>query len=172
MFHYFIFLELLHHMCLLYHMPLTISKCFLTCFKIIFRLSSFHIFYGFHLFRNYKIFTCLVFQNVLTVLNTIYQPVFLNNFLGNFLFILSFFFQNVTSFWAHISTYFIHFQICPSLWVNTSTRGLFFHLSFLLDCPFPTFIYLFSESNISNVPFSFSIFQLVCETVSYITLYI
>ena len=91
MFHYFIFLELLHHMCLLYHMPLTISKCFLTCFKIIFRLSSIHIFYGFHLFRNYKIFTCLVFQNVLTVLNTIYQPVFLNNFLGNFLFILSFF---------------------------------------------------------------------------------
>ena len=140
MFHYFIFLELLHHMCLLYHMPLTISKCFLTCFKIIFRLSSIHIFEWFPPFKELWNLHMSGISICVNCFKHYISTCVFEQLLGQ-LFVHSFiFFQNVTSFWAHISTYFIHFQICPSLWVNTSTRGLFFHLSFLLDCPFPTFI--------------------------------
>ena len=78
------------------------QKCLLTCFKIIFRLSAIHIFEWFPPFKElWNIHISGIFKMCYCFKHYILTW-FLNNSLGNFLFILSFFspFQNVTSFWA------------------------------------------------------------------------
>ena len=172
MFHYFIFLELLHHMCLLYHMPLTISKCFLTCFKIIFRLSAIHIFEWFPPFKElWNIYISGIFKMCYCFKHYILTCVFLTTLWATFCLSFHFFlhfkmwhhFEHFISFFTSFCStffslsYFIHFEICPpSLWGKQLPQGVSFSIyHFSQMALFQLLFICFQSLSFSNVPFSF-----------------